>query len=95
MAFRVQKQKEQNDSVCCSKPARASIPQSDSIKTIEFISRVFPAVAVESATPSTMEWVTHSDVVSSDKFADGILEAHAQFTIEIPRDPLRPENARD
>ncbi|KAE9062795.1 hypothetical protein PF010_g29256 [Phytophthora fragariae] len=95
VAFRVQKQEKQSDNVRCAKPTKAVLPSSDPIKSVEFIGGVFPAVAVESAAPSTTEWVTNNASMSIDKFTDWVMELHSRFKVELPRDPLRPALVRD
>lgn len=95
VAFRVQKQEKQSDSVRCAKPTKAVIPSADPIKSVEFIGGVFPAVAVESATPLTTDWTTFSKAMSMDDFVDGVMELCSCYTLELPLEPLRAALARD
>ncbi|ETK71469.1 hypothetical protein F441_21777 [Phytophthora nicotianae CJ01A1] len=93
VAFRVQRQDEQSDSVRCSKPTKTLITRSDPIKSVEFIGGAFPAIAVESAKASTTEWVTDNSYMSSTEFADWVLDKHQRYALELPRKEL-PESIR-
>ncbi|KAG7378688.1 hypothetical protein PHYPSEUDO_009757 [Phytophthora pseudosyringae] len=95
VAFRVQKQEEQSDNVHCAKSTKASIPHLNPIKNVEFVGGVFPAVAVESATPSTTERLTDSVAVPTADFGDWIQAKHLHFALELPRDQPLPAAVRD
>ncbi|KAL4167153.1 hypothetical protein KRP22_012640 [Phytophthora ramorum] len=93
--FRVQRQEKQSDSVCCAGTTKASLPRLGSIRNVVFVGGAFPAIAVESATPSTTEVVTDSTIVTFCDFADWIVGKHLQFALELPHDEFLPTEARE
>ncbi|CAI5731912.1 unnamed protein product [Peronospora destructor] len=74
VAFRVQKQVKQNDSITCDAFTKTVIPMSSRIKSVWFVDGVVPSVAVENWTPSATEWITQHDVVLFDSFAQWLWE---------------------
>uniref|UniRef100_H3GXA2 VWFA domain-containing protein n=1 Tax=Phytophthora ramorum TaxID=164328 RepID=H3GXA2_PHYRM len=62
---------------------------------VVFVGGAFPAIAVESATPSTTEVVTDSAIVTFCDFADWIVGKHLQFALELPHDEFLPTEARE
>uniref|UniRef100_M4BB86 Uncharacterized protein n=1 Tax=Hyaloperonospora arabidopsidis (strain Emoy2) TaxID=559515 RepID=M4BB86_HYAAE len=85
---------EQSDRNCYTGPVKAIVPHVDSIKTIQIVSGVFPAVAVESAVPSVTEWVSQDEILSCVKFADLLLEKHADHAVELLNGDLLPVTVR-
>ncbi|KAG7378690.1 hypothetical protein PHYPSEUDO_009759 [Phytophthora pseudosyringae] len=95
VAFRVQKQVEQKDSISCGAVVKVSIPKFDRVKAAWFVGGVVSAVAVESSLPSTSEWVTWNDTVPYESFAEWLMKKRERFSIELPKRPLKPMDARD
>ncbi|KAL4101828.1 hypothetical protein PRIC1_005576 [Phytophthora ramorum] len=95
VAFRVQKQVEQRDSISCGKVTRAPIPEDNRVKSVVFVSGAYPAIAVESSAPSITEWVPHNDIVPYSDFADWLLKKNEESSVQLPDRRIRPVDVRD
>jgi hypothetical protein len=95
VAFRVQKQVEQSDSISCGLLSSVSLPRSKSVKSVRFVGGAFPAIAVENKVPSTTEWVDQTDLIPCDTFAEWLLEKRKTFVVHMPSTQLLPPSLRD
>ncbi|GMF52252.1 unnamed protein product [Phytophthora fragariaefolia] len=91
VAFRVQKQVEKQDNISCGDVAALPIPISVHGQSFWFVGGVFPAIAVESAAPSTTEWVTQNEVIPCSTFADWLMQKAKSFTISLPNTRSIPD----
>ncbi|KAE9326586.1 hypothetical protein PF008_g16613 [Phytophthora fragariae] len=95
VAFRVQKQLEQQDSISCSDIAMVAFPESDHVNSVWFVGGVFPALAVESAAPSTTEWIQQEEIVPRAQVGEWFTKKHENFAVHLPNRPIRPDFIRD
>ncbi|RQM18707.1 hypothetical protein DD237_000920 [Peronospora effusa] len=95
VAFRVQKQVKQEDSITYDVVTKMSIPKFSRIKSVWFVDGVIPSVAVENWAPSATEWITQHDVVSCGSFAQWLWEKHEEYLIELKPIQLHSTNAYD
>ncbi|KAG2799249.1 hypothetical protein PC129_g20169, partial [Phytophthora cactorum] len=84
VAFRVQKQVEQQDDMSSGEVTKVSIPRFDRATAVWFVDGVVPAVAVECATPSTTEMVPHSKSMLIPELAEWITMKQKSFAVHFP-----------